>query len=161
MWTTKYIAVRSLIWLAALAVPIQGLPAADCGCASSKKCCQGYEQSAGCCCSEVKVREGRCCCSGKRVVAERSCCCQVGITPDSSGCNCGSNCPCDQEHQPEPATPPVENEPSQKVVGEMASAISAPTTYQPDRPQSQHDASLEADFHSSLDRCACLCRFTL
>ena len=161
MSASRNIAVRSLIWLAALAVPVQGLPAANCGCASGKKCCQGYEQSAGCSCCKAKGQVAPCCCTAKRAVVDRSERCHATSSLDSPACNCGVDCQCGQDQQPEPVAPPVENESSQKIVGEIAAAVSPATSCQPDCPHRQHDASIQADSLTSLDRCACLCRFTL
>jgi hypothetical protein len=159
MWTTKYFAIRCLIWLAALALPVQGFTAADCGCASTKNCCQG--QSTACCCSRAKVQMGPCCCTGNRTADNGSSCCNATSNSGSSACNCGGNCQCGQDQQPTPATPPVENESSQKTTGEIASAVCVATSYQLDCLQRQHGTSVQTDSLTSLDRCACLCRFTL
>lgn len=91
MWIINNIAARTLIWLAVVTTAVQGLPAASCGCASGKSCCQKDEQSKGCC-------------SGTSSATKQHSCCQQ----QSSGpcrctgakiCRCGDASPCREKAQ--------------------------------------------------------------
>jgi hypothetical protein len=173
MWTTNSIAARTLIWLAAITIPVQGMPSRSCGCARSKICCQKDGRSKGCCCSAEKVREGRCCCADKQATstgsccsasrhkaALRSCCCTARGGQDST-CNCGSNCQCGTNQQPRPATPPVENNTAEKMASDSIATVSVATVYQPQTTQRHNHTSTAADALAALDRCVSFCRFTL
>lgn len=171
MWITNNIAARTLIWLAAITIPVQGLPAAPCGCIGGKSCCQ--RQVAGSCgCTGAKVC--RCGETGPRRTPAKSCCvarleketCRSTSGSTSSkgcACQCGTNCQCGSSKEPrEPATPPVEhNNPTEKVVSDSLAVVSVATVYQSRFTRRSPDASVELDARAALDRCAALCRFTL
>ena len=172
MLSSKSKTCRALVWAVVLLMPMQSLPAATCGCASSKSCCKKDERSSDCCCSATKVRKGQCCCARKRAATTHSSCCSQEARRETSccgtvkseqgsGCNCGSNCQCGKGQQPRPTTPPVENNTTEKLANDSISTVSVATVYQPRTTQRHNDTSTAADALAALDRCASLCRFTL
>lgn len=169
MWNLRNITARTLIWLAAIALPVQTLPAASCGCSGSTTSCNKAEGTSGCCCSQEKVRQGRCCCSRKLAASRGSCCSgnrQVTTTgyccsQGESGCTCGVTCRCGTTKQPTPAAPPVENNSSDSLAYVSHSASPAATADQPKATRRQDDSSSVSDALAALDRCVSLCRFVL
>ena len=160
MWITRAITARTLIWLAAITVPVQGLPAASCGCNGGTTCCNA-RQSQGCCCSAEKVREGRCCCARREAESGRSCCGKAKSSHDS-GCQCGVNCQCGKAKQSQPATPnPSENSSAEKIASDAASAVSVVAVYQPPLLPRGNKEPVQSDAFTAQDRCVSLCRFTL
>ncbi len=91
MWTTRNIAARTLIWLAALAIPVQSLPAASCGCVS------GLESGdqADCRCSEERDAGPTGCASQ---ASRPSCCSKKSSGPcrctGAAICRCGNDSAC-------------------------------------------------------------------
>ena len=160
MWITRGITARTLLWLAAITVPVQGLPAASCGCNGGTTCCKA-RQSQDCCCSAEKVREGRCCCACGEAESGHSCCSKAKKSNDS-GCKCGMNCQCGQAKQSQPATPtPPENNSAEKIASDVATAVSVVAVYQPPVLPSGNERSVQLDAFTGRDRCISLCRFTL
>lgn len=160
MWTSKYIAARTLIWLAAIAAPVQELPAESCGCVGRTASCQRHvESKSSCCRSAAKAREG--CCSAQRKTAIVHACCG-DQTGQKSTCNCGLSCQCGKSKPAQPTAPPVEiNSPTEKVVSDGALAVFISGVVLPEVPPQRIDASFELGTVTALDRCASLCRFTL
>ena len=156
MWTTHNIAAYSLIWLAAIAVPVQSLPASPYGCASGGSCSQNKRQSNSCC-SAKKTRDDQYCSRHDKATATKTCCGKPRDEQDSP-CNCRVNCQCGQSRQPKPVTPPVVNNAPEKVAN---SPVSMVTIHQPQATQKRRDESTAADALSALDSCVSLCRFTL
>lgn len=173
---------RTLIWIVALMMPVQTLPAASCGCDSGQGCCQAdgeldssccqQEESDRCCCTGAKVcRCGdtspckqsttRACCGGRE--ASATCCAAASsVATGEPGCKCGANCQCGTTNAPGPAVPPVENTDStEKVVANATSLASDPAIYEPRRTLQHANACGEVDALAALDRCVSLCRFTL
>lgn len=191
MWITRGITARTLIWLAAMTVPVQGLPAASCGCATSDQSrCQTVEQSKRCCATTAVTTKHSCCqeqiagpcrCTGAKVCrcgdknpcrerAHACCteratthsCCSSCDTAGESACPCGINCQCGQSKEPsKPAAPPVENNTAEKVASDSVSTVSLATVVQPPIARRTLDSSAMTDALAALDRCATLCRFTL
>ena len=160
MWKMKRIAARTLIWLVAIAIPVQGLQAASCASNCNKCCSQDNEQSHCCGRSAEKRRDGRPCCALRRVSVSRSCCCKTQSGQDSRYKG-GVNCQCGKTKEPKPATLPVDNNPAEKIGGESASTVFVTAVCQPQAPRRQNAASIELDALAALDRCSSLCRFTL
>ena len=152
-------AARTLIWLAAMTLPVQGLSAVPSGC-TSRSCCQKNEPSAGCCAVE-KVVEGHRCCNDKRATPAKSCCTGKSCCPCGSHCTCGPYCECGKAKRPMPATPPVENKRPEQVTNDLVSTGSIATVYQPQVTYPCDDASSESGHLAALDRCISLCRFML
>ena len=157
MWITRDIVARTLIWLAAIAVPVQGLPAASCGCASDKTSCKAGD---ACCCSAEIVRRGRCCCTTRQVGTAHSCCSKAAGGQESA-CKCGLNCQCGKPKQPKPATPPVENNRTEKVASNSFTTVSVAIVYRPETTRRRDGRCAHVDVVTALDRCTSLCRFTL
>lgn len=148
---------RLLIWLAAMAVSVQGIPAIGCGCASDgESCCTGAE-SQPCCCSNQNPTETASSCCSKTAPQTSSCC--GSNEPTREGC--GPSCRCGTDSGNVPATPPVPSNESSStnliclpIDWEMTSLSAA---------QAKQDAFFAA-LSAALDaaeRCAVLCRFTL
>lgn len=91
MWITNNVAARTIIWLTAVTVPVQSLPAASCGCRGGKGSWQEVEQSKGCCCATSSS------------AAQHSCCQERSSGPcrctGAKVCRCGDTSPCRQKTQ--------------------------------------------------------------
>lgn len=155
----NHIAARTPTWLAAFAILVQSFPATSCGCTRSGACPQHVAKSQGCCCTAELVRRGRCCCARQRAESGHSCCDVAKHRPDS-GCTCGVNCQCGKT-KPEPATPPVENAPQEKVSGNAPSTSTDVAVNEPGFQSRRDDGPVDSFAFTSLGRCARLCRFTL
>lgn len=158
---TKHIAARTLIWLAAIAILGQGLPAASCACSASLVGCRQQNLRGDCCTAE---RPGGSCCSAHREGSlAGSCCCERGGNKNKQGCKCGAGCQCGKARQSEPAAPPVEdNRPAEKVASDAVLAgLVAPVVRAPVLTLGQRDSSLHLSAATALDRCVSLCRLTV
>ena len=130
MWITQHIAARTFVWLAALTIPVQGMPSVACGCTSGMQCSVEVEQSQGCCCasspSGTDTTPASCCsqqtvgpcrCTGAKVCRcgeaspchqqNRTCCSGKKASNSccsgdnsTNGCSCGDNCQCGQNNTP-------------------------------------------------------------
>ncbi len=171
MYFTQPITTRLIVWLAAIAIPFQGMPTAACGCARTSEMTAVTVSS---CCSQPST--GQCPCTGAAVCrcGESSSCCQSepsccsgDTTSESScecgtGCQCGDNCQCGKSSPPRPpAVPPVENTSPDRIATDSTSAASLSVVFQPSfsRQHLSFDAGVKA--LTALDSCARLCRFTL
>lgn len=159
MWTTRNIIVRTLIWLAAITVPVQSLPAASCGCESGQSCCNS-DHSEQCCCSADKVREGRCCCAQAKDKPSRSCCSQTKSHKEPR-CTCGPGCKCGNNTLPRPATPPPENNATQKMTSNSVTTVAQAMVCESQATQRHYDAGFDANSAAAHQLCVSLCRFTL
>lgn len=159
MWIARDITARTLIWLAAISVPMQALPAPRCACIGAKSFCQ-EERSQGCCCSAEKVHEGRCCCAGRQGAPAHSCCGKARSGPNLA-CKCGFNCQCPKTKQSKPATPPVGNNQTEKMARKSLTTVSLATVDLSQTTQRRKEPSAVADALAALDRCVSLCRFML
>ncbi len=144
MWITRLITARTFVWLAAMAIPFQGLPSATCGCTTvehsseTSSCCQ--QESA--CCSSVALPENDCQCS--------------------TDCQCGDNCQCSVSHAPaEPISPPIENNSSERTLADSVGLASLVTFRLPSTTRRHTDLHVGANARTALDCCVALCRFTL
>ncbi len=159
MWVTETIIARALICLAVFMLPAQGLPSASCGCASDEACCQ-QSQFKTCCCSAKKVSEGQCCCSNRAYRPAHSCCGKTRIP--TNDCKCGLNCQCQSTSQPKPVAPPVEsNTQTKKAPGEPLTTRTVATIIEQNDTRCPTALVSEGRYLAALERCVCLCRFTL
>ena len=133
-------------------VAASGMTVCDCRASRSTCCCSrpesGSRSSRGCCCAGTKTFGRRSCCRGPSGSRESSC--------RRSGCTCGC-----QRDLPVPATPAESNDPPKQAASDFASGVSVATVSALPLPQRRHDASVELDAFSALNRCTSLCRFTL
>lgn len=160
MWTFKYIAARTLIWLASIAAPVQVLPAESCGCVDRTACCHRHAESKNCCCRSAANARGGCCSAQRKSAVAHACC--GDQTGQKSACNCGLSCQCGKSKPPQPTAPPVEsNSPTEKLVGDGALAVFIAGVVLPEVPPQRIAVSIERDTVTALDRCVSLCRFTL
>jgi hypothetical protein len=195
MGITRDTIARMLVWVTALTVPVQGLPAASCGCASSKTGCHKEEQSDACCPAGGRKAVGNarhgycqrqshepCRCTGAKVCRcgessrcrnETKCCgasnatiegyhgWSVSVASAPGRCTCGLNCQCGTTSQQEPATPPVQKNPTDKVASDWLTTLSVAAVCRPQSTRRQVDARSFARAVTALDRCASLCRFAI
>jgi len=167
MYFTQPITTRLIAWLAAIAIPFQGLPAASCGCVRTS----GAAES---CCSQPST--GQCPCTGAAVCrcGESSSCCQPepsccsgDSTSESScqcgtGCQCGDNCQCGKSKVPtKPAAPPAENSSPERIATDSTSAATVSAVFLPAFSRQHLELSAGAIALTAHDSCARLCRFTL
>ena len=160
MWTSEYFSARLLIWLSAVAISVQGLPAESCGCMESKACCRTVAESKCCCCRSTDEAQGECCSSRRQVTVADACC--RDQTGRKSGCTCGPRCKCEKSKEPQPTAPPNEsNRSTEKVASDAAAGACITAVVLPKVPQQQIAVSVEPGTVTALDRCVSLCRFTL
>lgn len=181
MWISEHIVARTLIWLAALAIPVQGLSWPTCGCTKSATCSVSGEGQASGCCAHSKSRAGRCPCTGAAVChcgeaspchkPAHACCSKRNSTPScchcccSKGnrgtCPCGANCQCGKNNAPEvPATPPNQNQSPERIVADGVTVGCSADLNLADTTSQHVDVCVGATAISALDRCVILCRFT-
>lgn len=153
MSITRNIVARTLIWLAALTVPVQGLAAASCGCTGGKAHSEAKPSTGGGC-STRKASDSPLCCGERRQDAGQSCC-------GNSTCQCGLSCRCGETKQQQPVTPPAEQNQSEKVANDSLATASIATACPTQTTRRHEDASADANALAALDRCVSLCRFTL
>lgn len=98
MWKIKHILGRTLIWLAAIAVPLQGMPSVSCGCqddgAPHGKCCPKTADSSSCCCAARDANQSRCCRSSStgRCRCTGAAVCRCGARSKCHNCHARSCC---------------------------------------------------------------------
>lgn len=167
MWYTRKIAARILVWLAAMSVPVQSMPA-SCACSDSDACCSETGHPRSCRCSATKVREGRCCCRARDrdgecqdAVSKRSCCSSRRRAPVSE-CTCGLNCRCGKANPPKHLPPPAENDNSTEKVAKNTLSLACVTVVS-QVPARGHrsDGTANAHAYGARNRCVSLCRFML
>ena len=166
MWITKHILGRTLVWFAAIVIPMQGMPSTACGC-STAKCLLQSEQSHDC------TKSSRCCCTGAAVCLcskvspchqQQASCCSgcCSKTLSSSDCACGTSCQCGSQDGPSnPVAPPVENSSVERIVA--GSVVSAPfeTFALTSTARQSLDGHASIDVKTARSCCVTLCRFTL
>jgi len=160
MWITRHFASRTLIWLAAIAVPGQMLPTPSCQCSGSKACCRESEHSQHCCGAIEKSRAGGCCRS-QEIAAGRHSCCGRSHGEQESQCWCGVDCTCREVQQPAPAQRPVQDSSTAKVVDGAVSTPAVVTDDSQGHLIGRVGRSLGSAAPTAQDRCVGLCRLTL
>jgi hypothetical protein len=94
MWMTQQLTARILVWMAAVAIPLQGWPTTGCGCAggkvSSDQTCQ-KQHCRDCSRSAPDNEPGDCC---NQQVANRCC------STEAKVCRCGETSPCPPHSSP-------------------------------------------------------------
>ncbi len=173
MWITQPVATRIFVWLAAIAIPFQGLPSVSCGCTRAE--IFSYEASTTRSCSS-KPAAGRCSCTGASVCrcGESSSCCQEGLADGSTGdvsdsscqcgtgCQCGNDCHCGDNNVPtKPAVPLSGNNSPERTVADIAGTADFVSFYLPSTTRQPVDVHAGAYTLSALACCVALCRFTL
>jgi hypothetical protein len=160
MFTTHHLAVRLLIWLAAIATPLQGLPTATCGCSDSRGS-RDTSRHAQCGCCSASAIHGKGCCS-PQTEDNRSPCCSPTEGHRRSSCQCGVNCRCGEQPQPVPATPAGDHDSGGDKTGFSATSTPICAAISPlGIAAGRVQLSIEAISPSALERCIFLCRFTL
>jgi len=169
MWTTDNFTARTLLWVAVLMLPSQGIHAASCGCGNSASAGLQHGRYAlakvrksGNCCVRKRAESFKGCCSGPQQVSarqgrvSRTSCCQT-----ESVCNCGASCQCGKAKQPTPSTPPAQKITSDKLGSELAAAATAGTFHRMQPIHLHTDVSFTPGDILVMDCCISLCRFTL
>lgn len=152
MWISQPITTRIFVWLAAIAIPFQGLSFEACGCAGdvSDNRSHGQNESQSCCASDLPVSDS----------ASSSCCSQA----ETSSCACtgASVCRCAESNLPEsPAIPPAGNHSPEQIVADSAGATSLDTFCLASTARQHLSLHQGANSLTALDCCVTLCRFTL
>jgi hypothetical protein len=161
MATTYALLRNTLIWLAALAVPLQGLCTVSCACAIAGGVdAQSAERESGCCSEQVASVDSSCCGPSSQSGDAERCCCSQGNRTGS--CCCGADCQCGQEKNPKPAdsSPPI-NESTQKIASTLVSSSTIGWSFSPPSRKNYQGTTTHIHCVSAADRCAFLCRFTL
>ncbi len=162
------LAIRNLIWLAALAMPLPQLPAAACGCGGAS----GVPMVSGCDCSQVQVEQGTCCCARSRSKTPHACCSAspADIQTDSSCCqpnhhlhtgdSCGAQCRCGDATSSPPFPPITENETVQRLLEGLFAGISD-ALVEPVSIPGRFDTARLSSPHATGACCVSLCRLLL
>jgi len=162
MWITQQLVARSLVWLATVAIPVQGLSTTTYyGCNSGMVCSSSFSAAQASCCSQQVAgswQPGNCaCCSGNE--AGSSCCSSDNST---AGCSCGDNCQCGQSNIPaKPAVPPAGNSSPERIFVDSTATASSAVVYLASTTRPPSNGQAGAGILSALDRCVTLCRFTV
>lgn len=162
MWITQQLVARSLVWLATVAIPVQGLSTTTCyGCNSGMACSSSFSAAQTSCCSQQVAGswqpENCACCSGNE--AGSSCCSSDNST---TGCSCGDNCQCGTSNVPaEPVAPPVENNSSERILADSIEAASFATVSLPSTTRQQSNVHVGVNSLTAHESCVILCRFML
>lgn len=151
---------RIVIWLMAITIPVQSLPAASCGCSGWGINLQGNSEGQICCCALAKQQAGTCCCLQQQAKSEPTCCHQSS-EESGSPCQCGENCRCGQSEPLQPFIPASQEHLTEKVAQDAYSSSGNSLLLTPQTAESYPKASATFDASTALDRCATLCRFTL
>lgn len=172
--TTTNIVARTLVWLAAVASPVQGLtgPASGCSCGEPRS--QRASECNGCCAaaSAGEVSACRCCAARSHGAVSRGgdhvraasgsggCCSES--SDRQSACQCGVHCQCNGRKHPAPSIPPAVNDTVDKVAAGYQTSNAVATALLPEAfPQLGSHFDAQAMARAPLDRCALLSRFTL
>lgn len=141
---SKNIFARLLIWLAAIAIPVQGFSAAACGCGTHKKRSPKETQSA-CCCSQKQNQSHTCC----------------GAAETPATCKCKADCRCGTSNQPGPAIPPRQNTLEERLSNDWIPVVSSKTSFGIHTFRQHQKMSFEYSSTVALNRCVSLCRLTI
>ncbi len=183
MWITQHVVARTFVWLAAMVIPVQGLPSVACGCTRVTPAIGAAVPSQACCSATYQPTPTRCPCTGAKICRcgksssckrqvhtccsarpEQHSCCSVGSCScsDEGTCSCGANCQCGKKSTPpKPVAPPAENNSTERIVADSTALASLATIYQPCPTRQDLDVSAGTGALTSLDRCITLCRFTI
>ncbi len=163
MWITQQILTRSIAWLAAIAISLQGVPLSACGCSSSavaslSSCCGGTDAvaEADCCgvSGALESQESLCCSSESTLSRDCSC---------SAGCQCGEDCQCGEKSETPaaPTTPPEESNSPERVLADAVETASYTVTEFLAETRQRPVSSTGIFPPTALDNCVVLCRFIL
>jgi hypothetical protein len=158
MCSLYQLAAKALVWLAAVLVPLQSLPAAACCCASSSQQESGAEQRQGpsnpCC-----LTAGSCCDSTR--AESHSCCKTTHQAPAKCSCQTTGVCSC-QPHNPSspaPQAPPDGGRQGVHIAAQPLAAVSS--CFDDSRGSLSESYGDWPTARSGFERCIVLCRFTL
>jgi hypothetical protein len=157
VYRPKHFAGRLLVWLAAVLVPLQSLPAAACCCASASQQGSGAEQRQGP--SDLCCLTARSCCDGTRADSH-SCCKTTHQVPSKCSCRTSGVCSCPPHNSSsDPQAPP---EGGRQVVHIAAQPLAAVSWCLDDsRVSTSPSYGAWSSACSGFERCIVLCRFTL
>jgi hypothetical protein len=149
---------RVLVWLAAVAVPLQFFPSASCCCAMASRPGSGAETPLGprdCC-----VQAARSCCAGTR--GESRPCCSKTIRA-STNCRGGTTgvCSCRPHHSASPSQQarPESRGQTVDVVAQLLADVSS--NLDEFKTSSSSSFAVCPTVSSGFERCIILCRFIL
>ena len=158
MYGLRQLATKTLVWLAAVLVPLQSLPAAACCCTSASQQESGAEQRQGpsnpCC-----LTAGSCCDSTR--AESHSCCKTTHQLPSKCSCTTTGVCSCQPHNSssPDPQAPPEGGRQVVHIAAQPLAAVSLCVDDSRGLASTSYGAWLSAC--SGFERCIVLCRFTL
>lgn len=152
--------VRLVIWLVAITMPVQSLPAESCGCAGCDIDRNAKPEKRYACPASPRQEAAGCCCSRQKATSEATCCSQTQQA-SAPHCGCEENCRCRQSEPSQPSTP-ISPESRSVQVAQLGCPANAGVLFQaPQSVPGTLTASPTDIASTALDRCAALCRFTL
>ena len=174
MGSPNNIAVRAVVWLAALLIPAEALPMADCGCGGncSKQsvatiACKPLDAASGCPCCRARLRSQHACCQARGVTAadHRAGCCGGRTTCCCCSKNAatkGQQCHCSQSHSvPAPVPAPGSSQPNGANSSNSSVAVAAVDLVGLPVVQSRAAESFSLSGLTSLERLSTLCRLVI
>lgn len=168
---SRQIAAKCMLWLAAVLVPMQGLPAAGSTCACSlaaeNAAALGDDKNAPAAetsdrCGNRKAGESPACCETRASCCPtKRCCCHSGAKGCQGSCPCGASCHCGEPRTPKPPVPPMGSQTIGKALVEAIVASSHGSVFplETQLPLPCHPVEFCAA-DTALSRCILLCRFT-
>ena len=159
---------KLLIWLTAIAMPLQAGWAADCGCATAQhRASVASCSSAGCCCC-TRARASAACCKSlaaccKASKPKRLCCSRAAESDAHVGCQCGPNCRCAErgDSPTQPSAPAPDNGREQSEVKLTVAHVVATAANSADGIACHSLTESKSAFSTpGTQVCVLLCRFT-
>ena len=153
---------KTLVWLAAILMPLQVLPSAKCWCAGERReridsgaAPRHHVQKTCCCYRTVPVQ------AAYTRGEDESCCPKANSSPESSCCGGSLTCTCFcQENDSSPAVPPAPTETRCRSVVDLLQ-LPAPVCLSLEKSQPRSAQQRPAFHTSASERCISLCRFLL
>ena len=162
MYSPRRFPSKTLVWLAAMLMPLQALPAANCWCAS-----ESWERVDAETASGHHVQKICCCCrtappgAASTYDEDKSCCQRVGPSPKPSCGGHSHTCTCScQENNSSPAVPPAPTETRCRIVVDLLQ-LPTPICMSLEKSQPRSADEVPAFYTSAPERCTILCRFLL
>ena len=158
MCSLRQLATKTLVWLAAVLVPLQSLPTAACCCATASQQDSDAEQRQGsgsaCCLSATS------CCASTHAQS-LSCCKTTHQAPAKCSCQTTGVCSCRPHNSPSPSpqAPPEGGRQVVHIASQPVAVVSLCLDDSRGSTSASHGAWSSAC--SGFERCIVLCRFTL
>ncbi len=162
MYSLRRSPSKTLVWLMAMLMPLQALPAAGCWCAGEyqeqvdpETPSEPHAQKTCSCCQTTPTQETGTC------DEEKSCCQEASPSPTPSCCGRSSTCACScQENNSSPAVPPAPTETRCRSVVDLLQ-LPAPVCLSLEKSQPRSTDQRPAFYTFASECCIDLCRFLL